>query len=275
MKFKICTELRYEVQSPTTFIFNIQPPTTKIQNVSSESLVISNDLVYQEFSLSNNENRFLKVKVDNLSQLIINFEAIVNVRADYINHQQIEHDVEISDLNCDVLPYIAPSRHCESDKLISFATKKFGHLSSNFEKVLAVEKWVYDNVEYKYGTTSSNTSACDILISLEGVCKDFSHLAIALCRALDIPARYFTCYAFQLNPSDIHACFEVYLGGRWVVFDATRLAPINGFIKIASGKDASEVAIASYFGTANCTFMDVKTSCLENNFTPYNGMLSF
>jgi len=92
------------------------------------------------------------------------------------------------------------------------------------------------------------------------VCRDFAHLGIALCRALNIPARYFAGYAYQLKPQDMHACFECHIDGRWLVFDATRLAHLNALVRVGTGRDAADAAIASIFGDARCKSMQV--SCL-------------
>lgn len=90
-----------------------------------------------------------------------------------------------------------------------------------------------------------------------GVCRDFAHLGIAFCRALNIPARYFSGYAYQLQPPDFHACFEAYIGGRWLIFDATRLAHVNGLVRIGNGRDAADAAVASIFGRVRCRTMTV------------------
>ena len=103
------------------------------------------------------------------------------------------------------------------------------------------------------------TSAYDTVTQRTGVCRDFSHLGIALCRALNIPARYFSGYAYQLEPPDFHACFECFIGGSWVVFDATRLAHLNGLVRIGIGRDAADAAVASIFGSASCT--RIKVDC--------------
>jgi transglutaminase-like putative cysteine protease len=89
------------------------------------------------------------------------------------------------------------------------------------------------------------------------VCRDFAHLGISLCRTLNIPARYFTGYAFQLDPPDFHACFEAYVGGRWLIFDATRLSHLNGLVRIANGRDAADAAVACIFGRAQLLAMKI------------------
>jgi transglutaminase-like putative cysteine protease len=103
------------------------------------------------------------------------------------------------------------------------------------------------------------TSAYDTVTQRTGVCRDFSHLGIALCRALNIPARYFSGYAYQLEPSDFHACFECFIGGSWVVFDATRLSHLNGLVRIGAGRDAADASVASIFGSASCS--RIKVDC--------------
>jgi transglutaminase-like putative cysteine protease len=107
------------------------------------------------------------------------------------------------------------------------------------------------------GSTNSDTSALDTVIQRTGVCRDFAHLGIALCRAVDIPARYLSGYAYELDPPDFHACFECYIGGAWLVFDATRLAHLNGLVRIGTARDAAEASVASVFGSVQCTQVQV------------------
>ena len=143
-----------------------------------------------------------------------------------------------------------PSRYCQSDRLSRLAWDLFGTIENPHEKVVAITDWIHDNVEYLRGSTDSMTSAYDTVTQRTGVCRDFAHLGIALCRALNIPARYFSGYAYQLDPPDFHACFECFIGGSWVVFDATRLAHLNGLVRIGTGRDAADAAVASIFGSA-------------------------
>ena len=134
---------------------------------------------------------------------------------------------------------------------------------------MAITDWIHDNVEYLRGSTDSVTSAYDTVTQRTGVCRDFSHLGIALCRALNIPARYFSGYAYELDPPDFHACFECFIGGSWVVFDATRLAHLNGLVRIGTGRDAADAAVASIFGSASCTQMTVSCQLAPGQkFTP-------
>lgn len=270
MRFKVSSFLSYEVFSTTTFIFNIQVTNSATQVIISESLTITPEIKYQEFVLTNSETRFIKIVVEKDAVFSLSYKAEVDVLHQVIAPEKLSQSIPIIDLDNEVLPFISPSRYCESDKLLDFAHQQFGYLPNEFSKAKAINEWVFNTIAYKAGTSDSSRSACDVLALKEGVCKDFAHLAIALCRALDIPARYFTGYAYALNPPDLHACFEAYVGGKWLFFDPTKLSVANGLVKIANGKDASEVAVASFFGEVNCTYMKIECHPVSADFIPFD-----
>jgi len=266
MKFKVTGQLGYEVTAPSTFILNIHALRTPAQAILEETFTVDPYFKIEEFS-HYTENRFIRLEVTEPAMLNISYSALVDTSFKLTQADQLTQ-VPIADVDPMVLPYIFPSRYCQSDKLFRFANNKFGKINNAFEKVVALTQWIHDNVEYFSGSTNSQTSAYDTVTELAGVCRDFAHLGIALCRALDIPARYFTGYAYQLNPPDFHACFEAYLGGKWIIFDATQLAPLNGLVKIATGRDAADAAIASIFGSVN--YLSVSSACelADQNFEP-------
>ena len=269
MKFNIFSELSYEVFSPTTFIFNLQAARLPNQQITDESLFITPEIDFTEFSLNNGDVRFVKLEAPNGMLFTITYHATVDVQYTTIKEKALLKPTPIIEMHTEVLPFLFPSRHCQADKLRKLSTKLFGQLPDEYSKVVAINDWIFYNIDYITGTTDSGTSAYDTLIQREGVCKDFAHLGIAFCRALDIPARYFTAYACNLNPPDFHACFEAYIGGNWIFFDPTRSVPINGLVKIANGKDATEAAVASFFGNTNCTYMNVQCNPAEEGFIPY------
>jgi transglutaminase-like putative cysteine protease len=196
---------------------------------------------------------------------VINYRAVVEtevraVAADYLD------DIPISAMPVSALSYLNPSRYCQSDKLYKFAFHKFGHIDHAFYKVMAIRDWIYANVEYSGGYTNAQTSAFDTITEQIGVCRDFAHLGVALCRALTIPARYYTGYAYQLQPADFHACFEAYIGGYWIIVDATKLVPLNGLVKIATGVDATDTAFASVFGNLQFVSLEVAANLIDAEF---------
>ncbi len=278
MKFRVSGKLSYDVKGPSTFILNIHAMRTAAQSVLEESLHIEPYQKVEELIQVQNDNRYVRFEVTGKAKIDIDYSALIDTSFKLINAEEL-HDVAVAQMHPSVLPYLSPSRYCQSDKLFRFAHARFGKYKSAFERVLALSNWIHDNVEYLSGSTNSQTSAYDTATEQAGVCRDFAHLGIALCRALDIPARYFTGYSYLLNPADFHACFEAYLGNEWIIFDATKLAPINGLVKIATGRDAADTAIATIFGNVVGTYMAASCELAEENFEPIyytkNNMFGF
>jgi transglutaminase-like putative cysteine protease len=266
MKFRVSSELDYDVKVPSTLILNIHALRTGHQTILEENLTVSPDIKIEELAAVNGENRFIRLDIATPGSISIRYEAVVDNYYEVKDHSNVQ-EIPVSRFDPSVLTYLNPSRYCQSDKLYRLANNTFGKIRTSFEQVFAVTDWIHKNVEYLSGFTNSETSAYDTVTQQAGVCRDFAHLGIALCRALTIPARYFTGYAYQLYPPDFHACFEAYLGGDWVLFDATRLIPLNGLVKIATGRDAADAAIASIFGDVFCT--NIKAACEYADEEPF------
>lgn len=269
MKFNLKSEINYQVASPTTFIFNIHALRTNSQQIISESLVLNPQLSVEEFTYNAGSGRFIRLKSMGNTSFTISYNATVETNYTIFDQRQEFQTVPVAELDGEIIPFLFPSRYCQSDKLQKLAYTQFGNIENIYSKVLAITDWIYNNVEYVSGSTDSQTSALDTITERVGVCRDFAHLGITLCRALSIPARYLTCYAYTLQPPDFHACFEAYIGGNWIVFDATRLVPLNSLVKIANGRDAADAAVASIFGNAVSTNIFVDCQLADNNFTPF------
>lgn len=268
MKFQVSSEIEYEVRFPSTLILNIHALRTPSQTVLEETFSIEPYVRTEELTSVNGENRFVRLETTGETHIKISYKATVDMHYKVVEQQHLT-DIPVVQLEGSVIPFLFPSRYCQSDKLSRLAYNKFGRIESVYQKVIAITDWIYNSVEYLSGSTNSQTSAYDTITQRAGVCRDFAHLGIALCRALTIPARYFTGYAYSLNPPDFHACFEAYIGGQWLIFDATRLAPLNGLVKIGTGRDAADAAVASIFGGVTCVAMSVNCEVLENNFAPF------
>ncbi len=141
----------------------------------------------------------------------------------------------------DLIEYLRPSRYCESDELYGFAKQTFGHLVGG-QLIDAVSAWVSENFSYVAGATTGTDSASTTMSTRKGVCRDYAHTVVALLRARDIPARVASVYAPGVSPMDFHAVAEAWLDGRWYAIDATRLAPRPSFVRIATGRDAADIA---------------------------------
>jgi len=160
------------------------------------------------------------------------------------------------ELPAEVLRFLLPSRYCETDLLSAVAVELFGDTKPGWERVQAICAWVHQKVEFGYPYARPTKTAVDVYMERRGVCRDFQHLAIAFCRALNIPARYATGYLGDIavpvapSPMDFSAWFEVYLQDRWWTFDARHNTRRVGRVLMATGRDAADVAITTSFGAA-------------------------
>jgi transglutaminase-like putative cysteine protease len=155
----------------------------------------------------------------------------------------VARDNRVTD--ADRIVALRPSRYCPSDRLAGFAAKQFGYRGNPLAKVRAITAWVHDHLSYEAGASGPSTDALDTLLAGAGVCRDYAHLVATLCRALDVPARVAAVYAPGLSPMDFHLVVETALDGVWRVWDATRLAPRQTLIRIATGRDAADTALAT------------------------------
>jgi transglutaminase-like putative cysteine protease len=171
----------------------------------------------------------------------------------------------VADLPYEVLLYLLSSRYCDSDQLADFAWSKFGNTTGGYRRVQAICDFVHAKIRFSYPHATPKRCASDSLHEGVGVCRDFAHLAIALCRCMNIPARYCTGYLGDIgvpadpSPMDFSAWFEAFLDGRWYTFDARHNEPRIGRIVMGRGRDAADVAISTAFGAANLARFEVLT----------------
>lgn len=260
--------MEYASGGPGTLILNVHALRTPAQAVVSEIFKIDPYIKAEELISPQNENRLVRFEIPEKSEVRVIYSAVIDNCCEIKDFSDIA-EMPVAQTDATVLPFLYPSRYCQSDKLYRLANNMFGHIENPFEKVHTLTKWINENVQYLSGSTNSQTSAFDTFTERAGVCRDFAHLGIAFCRALTIPARYFTGYAYKLKPADFHACFEAYIGTDWVLFDATGLAPLNGLVKIASGRDAADTAIANIFGDVIFKSMMVNCEVAGEGFIPF------
>ena len=259
-------ELQYQVSTPTSFLFHVSAARTSHQSVQQEDIQVVPANCYDICHLGSEDNRFLRFETQP-GNLTLSYEAKVNLTPVVDNPPQIQ-EAEYPQLPEEVLPYLNPSRYCESDRMVSFASAEFGQLQRGYSRVAAICDWTHGYLQYQSGSTDASTGACDMLVLRHGVCRDYAHLAIALCRALCIPARYVAGYAVALKPPDFHGFFEAYLGDHWYLFDATRLAPREGFVRIGMGRDAADVPFATIIGGATLIKKTVNAQELTEEIPP-------
>jgi len=250
LRFSI--DLSYEViGQPADFIFNIHAAQTAHQFVRKESLTISQPLASTIYYDPILRHRLLRLRA-NPGPLKISYRAEVDIRH-HVGQPETIGEMPIVELPTEVLPYLYPSRYCESDKLQQLANQTFGHLPPGYPLVESIRKWVLERTRFTSGSSNFTTSAIDTYQQQAGVCRDFAHLMIALCRALNIPARFCSGIDYGadpvLGPTDFHAYVEVLLDGRWYIFDASGVAIPMGFVRIGTGRDAADISFATIFGT--------------------------
>lgn len=242
------SQLTYRLQGSTSFLFQVAAATTPHQTVERERFILTPELSPEACQVGPLGNRVHRLTAE-AGLLTLTYEARVALRPFKQDITQLP-EVAHAQLPADVLPYLNPSRYCASDRLTRLAFDTFGDVTPGHARVAHIVDWVHHQLSYVPGSTGPGTDACDVLLQREGVCRDYAHVGIALCRAMGIPARYVAGYAVDLQPPDFHGFFEAYLGNAWYLFDATRLAPVSGFVRIGAGRDAADVSFATLIGPA-------------------------
>lgn len=251
IRINLLLELNYHIdQNGADFIFNVQAAQTRHQRVSSENLTLNQTVPMLTHTDPSTGNRIMRLTAQP-GPLRLIYTATVDLDHHRAATGQI-FEVPVRQLPPEVLTYMYPSRYCQSDRLGRLVMKEFGSLWQGYNRVQAIQEWVQRNVKFTSNTSNSNTSALDTLIDQVGVCRDFAHVMIALCRAANLPARMATGTDFgadpALGPSDFHAYVEVFLDNRWYIFDPSGTAIPMAFIRFGTGRDAADVAFATIFG---------------------------
>ena len=261
MWLRTSCNLNFTVGSPTPFILMLRPRSGAQQWVARETYTLTPSVPVVEFTDA----------YGNLCQRLIAPPGEFSIRtsADVMTADAIDVAPgapfdEVQNLPDAVLTYLLPSRYCESEMFFEMASSMVAGVAPGYDQVACIADWIRREVRFNSASIYDHMSAVDVNQRRDGVCRDLAHLGIALCRALCIPARMVVGYLHGLEPMDLHAWFEAYVGGRWYTFDATQDAPRGGRVTVAYGHDAANVAIFSQFGPALApTEMQVTVELLE------------
>lgn len=252
--FDVDCRLTYEVAGTSDFIFQIHALSDWNQTVLSESLITNPALPVHIYADPREQHRFVRLQMQQ-GFFELHYQAQVRRGGHFVDLNATE--VPIALLPDEVMHNLMPTRFCESDLLSHAAQKTFGGLPRGYARVAGICDWIHEHIDYQIGTSNATTTARDVFTQRVGVCRDFAHLGVTFCRALNIPARLVVGYAnFDDPPPDFHAVFEAYLSTGWVLFDATRMSPLEELIRIASGRDAKDVAFAMIYGPAKMTSLN-------------------
>jgi transglutaminase-like putative cysteine protease len=262
MKLKVSCDLRFEITETSFLILMLRPFRGYQQWVNSEEYRIEPAIpLIESIDGFGNACQHLMTPI---GDVLIHTEAEVMV-ADTMDIAHGAYFVEIHNLPNQVLPFLLPSRYCESDRFGDLALEITADVLPGYDQVSKITDWVHNNISYLPGTSEFPLSATEVRQLGHGVCRDLAQVAIALCRSISIPARLVVGYLHNLQPMDLHAWFEAYVGGRWYTFDPTQQELSAGRVIIAFGRDAADVSIFHQFGSG-CLLnnMDVQVNLLDN-----------
>lgn len=238
-------ELKFNIPSPTPFVLMLRPRSGAQQWVAAEEYLLFPSVPAFEFTDD----------YGNLCQRLVapagDFTIMTSAKimtADYVDTCPGGEYVDIAHLPDGVLKYLLPSRYCESDRFGDMASEITNGELPGYDQVASIERWLQKNILFQPGSSIAPISAIEVNQKQVGVCRDLSHIGVALCRSLTIPARMVVGYLYGLEPMELHAWFEAFVGGRWYTFDATQKSKNGGYISIGYGRDAADVAIYNQFG---------------------------
>lgn len=263
MKMKGRSVITYSVYSPTNITTMLRPRRQDGQSILQEGFSIDPSVEFSEYTdLYGNPCQRAVLPVGQVT-ITTEVQAQVNVTKPIPN--PVPTYIMVGNLPDEVMHFILPSRYCQSDlpEINKLAMEIAGNFVPGYDQVEEIRKWIHKNIKYQYGVTDATTTALDIVRNRIGVCRDFTHLAIALCRNLCIPARMTVGYLDKLQEMDLHAWFEVYIGNEWYAFDAVQEHTEGYRIEIAHGRDAADVAMITQYGNATLESLHVEVELLE------------
>lgn len=252
MDVRVGCDFHYETPGPTPAVMQVQPHADGAHRVIRQRWDLDPNIPMSEFNdlYGNTCRRFTLPGGD----LRLRFDAVVEVPDEYDEVEPDAPQMPVENLPGDTLLFTLPSRYCLSDVLSDAAWDLFGATAPGWGRVQAICDWVHENVRFQYGTSTPTTTAVDVYERRVGVCRDFAHLALTFCRAMNIPARYVFGYLPDIgvpppdSPMDFCAWFEAYLGGRWRTFDPRNNQRRVGRVVIGRGRDALDVAMVTTYG---------------------------
>jgi len=254
VKITIGFDIEFDLPAPTPMILMLYVhPSRQKDLLAEQTIVVEPAIPLTEFTdLYGNRCARIFAPAGNLR---LSLETLIADSGEPDAAAPEAPQANIEDLPDDVLPFLLTSRYCEVDKLSDIAWQLFGSTAPGWARAQAICDWVHKHITFGYHFADSTKSAFDVYQDGRGVCRDFSHLAVAFFRCMNIPARYVTGYMGDIGvplvlPMDFSGWFEGYLGGRWYTFDARHNKPRIGRIVMAVGRDAADVALTTNFGRA-------------------------
>ncbi len=252
-RIHIKVDLNYKLSSPGPAILVLEAAGTDGQELTRTELNVG---AVEHFArVPAEEGIGEKIIIRATGQIECAYEATVLITRKSADISALSA-MEMDEMPGDALRYLLPSRYCQAERFYPFVLQRFGDLTGG-AKVAAIRDWVEQRLDYVSGVSNDQTTAVDTYIERRGVCRDYAHLFIALCRAAQIPARIASVYAPTVQPPDFHAVAEVFLEGSWHLIDATGMASADNMAVIAVGRDAVDIAFLTTLSAATLVNQEV------------------
>lgn len=246
MRIEIDVVLDYDLPEPHDVLLQLEVAQMADQRIIGDKLTVHSPEKLRP--VEGNESVGQRTWAAGVGQFHAHYEAIVDIERFVVPIDGLEA-ADPRDLPALVVPYILPSRYCESDRFEAFVGQEFSSLQGG-AKIAAMRDWIAGHLRYVSGASTADTTASDTFVQRQGVCRDYAHLLATFARAATIPARVVSAYAPDVTPPDFHAVVEVWLGDSWHLIDATGMADPHEIVRIAVGRDATDIAFMTVFGTA-------------------------
>ena len=263
MWIRATCNLEFQMADPTPLILMLRPRSGHQQWIAREAYTLTPSVPVEEYTdIFGNLCQRMVAPTGNFS---VHTTADV-MTADVVDKAPGAFFVEIQNLPDAVLLYLLPSRYCESDRFGDLAREIVDGAQFGYDQVFTISEWIRNSIQYTPGSSAFPLSAVEVNSQHVGVCRDLAHLGIALCRSISIPSRMVVGFLYGLEPMDLHAWFEAYVGGRWYTFDPTDDALRGGRLAVAYGRDAADVSIYHQFGPpAIFSNIDVQVALLDGD----------
>ena len=260
MKLRATCQLDYHFSQPTPAVFLLRPQSGLAQQITQEEWQVTPPLPVTSYNdnFGNLCDRVLFPMGDYQVSLTVEL-----CTSEWIDVAPGMPKTPIEQLPSDTMVYLLPSRYCLPEFLLQEAQMITQDFADGYDKAAAICTYIHQSFTYQYGSSTAETTALDTWQHKKGVCRDFAHLGISLSRALDMPARMVVGYLYQLDPMDLHAWYEVFIGDRWYTFDATQSAPKGGRAILGYGRDAADVAFATFFAPFELKDMKVNVEKID------------
>ena len=264
MRVKIQASLNYHFYQPADVLLSLEAIRSQDQFIVSDQLTVTppSALMRADGPELLGRRQWMHAQGD----ILLNYDALVDVTRGPVNIAGLP-ETPRRELSYDVIRYLMPSRYCESDRLAPFAESRFSGAQGG-DMVLNMAQWINENISYTPGASNETTTAADTFMLRRGVCRDYAHMLISFARAMGIPARMVSAYAPALNPPDFHAVVEVWLANAWHLIDPTRMASESNLVRIAAGRDATDISFMTIFGMAELRDQWVAVSVVEPEALP-------